>query len=63
MTAELAELNLVGVVIHAIGNLNLNDSAAALKTLMRGLDLYLEAQKAEVARKQNQSENAVKEAA
>ena len=41
MTSDIALLNLVGVVQHAIGNLNLNDSPAALRTLMRGLDLYV----------------------
>jgi hypothetical protein len=37
---ELADLNLYGVVIHAIGNLNLNDPPAALRTLMEGLEFF-----------------------
>ena len=37
---DLALLNLHGVVIHAIGNLNLHDHPAALKTLMEGLEFY-----------------------
>ncbi len=43
---ELATLNMVGVVIHAIGSLNMNDPAQALHTLMVGLDLYLRADNA-----------------
>jgi hypothetical protein len=37
---DLALLNLLGVVQHAAANLNLNDPAAALKTLMDGLAFY-----------------------
>jgi hypothetical protein len=37
---ELALLNLLGVVQHAVGNLNLNDPPAALRTLMGGLEFY-----------------------
>jgi hypothetical protein len=40
MNRDLALLNLLGVVQHAIGNLNLNDPPAALRTLMRGLEIY-----------------------
>jgi hypothetical protein len=40
---ELAHLNLVGVVIHAVGNLNLGDPPAALRTLMLGLEMCVEA--------------------
>jgi hypothetical protein len=40
---ELELLNLVGVVQHAIGNLNLNDSAAARRTLMTGYEKYVNA--------------------
>ncbi len=40
---ELALLNLAGVVIHAIGNLNLNDPAAAQRTLMLGLEMCVQA--------------------
>jgi hypothetical protein len=58
MTEELAELNLLGVVYHAIGNLNLNDPAAALKTLMRGLELYNRSKE-----NNSQSQSAAKEAA
>jgi hypothetical protein len=36
----VAYLNLYGVVLHAIGNLNMNDPPAALKTLMEGLEFY-----------------------
>lgn len=43
---ELATVGLVGVVIHAIGNLNLNDHPAALRTLMLGLEKYMDAQNA-----------------
>lgn len=43
---ELATLNLAGVVIHAIGNLNLNDPPAALRTLMEGFDNYVRADEA-----------------
>jgi hypothetical protein len=43
---ELATLNLVGVVIHAIGNLNLNDHPTALRTLMHGLEKYMLADEA-----------------
>ena len=59
---ELATLNMVGVVIHAIGNLNMNDHPAALRTLMHGLDLYMEADRAitefqrDQVRKNSQSE-------
>lgn len=58
---ELATLNLVGVVIHAIGNLNLNDPPAALRTLMHGLENYVVADEAitkfhQQERKQTQSE-------
>ena len=41
---ELALMNLEGVVIHAIGNLNLNDPPEALRTLMYGLDLFRRAE-------------------
>jgi hypothetical protein len=37
---DLALLNLYGVVLHAIGNLNLNDPPAALRTLMEGLEFF-----------------------
>jgi len=68
---ELALLNLVGVVIHAIGNLNLNDPAAAQRTLMLGLEMCVEADGAieEFRRKvtpphsQSQHPTAAKEAA
>jgi len=43
---ELATLNMVGVVLHAIGNLNMNDHPAALRTLMQGLALYMDADQA-----------------
>jgi len=60
---ELALLNLVGVVQHAIGNLNLNDPPAALRTLMRGLEVYTLADEAigefhdsRIQKKENQSD-------
>jgi hypothetical protein len=37
---ELALLNLLGVVQHAVANLNLNDPPTALRTLMGGLEVY-----------------------
>lgn len=37
---ELALLNLYGVVLRAVCNLNLDDSPAALRTLMEGLEFY-----------------------
>ena len=43
---ELALLNLLGVVQHAVGNLNLNDPPAALRTLMDGLEFYDRADRA-----------------
>ena len=46
-TRELASLNLFGVVVHAIGNLNLNDPPAALRTLMEGLEFYTRATSSE----------------
>jgi hypothetical protein len=46
-TRELALLNLFGVVVHAIGNLNLNDPPAALRTLMEGLEFYTRATSSE----------------
>ena len=61
---EIAHMNLLGVVIHAIGNLNLSDPPAALRTLMRGLELCVEARsnidrfqsKLDLERKQTQSD-------
>lgn len=41
--AEIARMNLLGVVIHAIGNLNLNDPPQALRTLLDGLEMCVEA--------------------
>jgi hypothetical protein len=43
---ELALLNLLGVVQHAAASLNLNDPPAALKTLMRGLEMHNRADRA-----------------
>jgi hypothetical protein len=66
---ELATLNLAGVVIHAIGNLNLNDPPAALRTLMLGFENYTAAQRnvdefhREQTRNTSQSQSAAKEAA
>ena len=37
---DLALLNLYGVVLRAVCNLNLNDPPAALRTLMEGLEFY-----------------------
>jgi hypothetical protein len=56
MNRELALLNLLGVVQHAIGNLNLNDPPAALRTLLRGLEFYDQAV-------ENEKKCAAKEAA
>ncbi len=59
---ELMMLNLLGVVIHAIGNLNLNDPPQALRTLLDGLEMCVEADGAieefrrNYERKQTQSE-------
>ena len=57
---ELVLLNLVGTVQHAIGNLNLNDPPAALRTLMRGYEMYVLADEAiskfhETQKKENHS--------